>query len=61
MASRGLINGKADKAAALPKFSETLTLSQPGGAHYAHPLALPHLKISVITPLARKIKEREMA
>ena len=25
MASRGLINGKADKAADLPKFSETLT------------------------------------
>ena len=37
---RGVINGKADKAAALPKFSDTLTLSQPGGADYAHPLAL---------------------
>ena len=34
---RGVINGKA---AALPKFSDTLTLSQPGGADYAHPLAL---------------------
>ena len=29
------------KAAAFPKFSDTLILSQPG----AHPLALPHLKI----------------
>ena len=27
---RGVINGKAGKAAALPKFSDTLTLSQPG-------------------------------
>ena len=42
------------KAAALPKFSDTLTLSQPrgGGADYAHPLALPCLKNSVITPLS---------
>ena len=38
---RGVFNGKAGKAAALPKFSDTLTLSQPGGgADYAHPLAL---------------------
>ena len=35
---RGVINGKADKAAALPKFSDLLTLSQSGGADYAHPL-----------------------
>ena len=35
---------KAGKAAALPKFSDTLTLSQPEGADYAHPLALPCLK-----------------
>ena len=35
---RGVINGKADKAAALPKFSDMLTLSQSGGADYAHPL-----------------------
>ena len=42
---RGIINGKAGKAAALPKFSDTLTLSLPRGADYtAHPLALPHLK-----------------
>ena len=34
---RGVINGKAGKAAALPKFSDMLTLSQPGGADYAHP------------------------
>ena len=31
-----VINGKPDKAAALPKFSDTLTLSQPEGADYAH-------------------------
>ena len=37
---RGVINGKAGKAAALPKFSDTLTLSQPRGADYAHPLDL---------------------
>ena len=35
--------------------------TQPGGAYYAHPLAQPHLKISLITPLPRKIKERGMA
>ena len=28
-----------------------LTLSQSGGADYAHPLALPHLKFFMITPL----------
>ena len=28
---RGIINDKASKAAALPKFSDDLTLSQPGG------------------------------
>ena len=48
---RGVINGKAGKAAASPKFSDTLTLSQSGGADYAPPLALSHLKIFVITPL----------
>jgi hypothetical protein len=37
---RGVINGKAGKATALPKFSDTLTLSQPEGADYAGPLAL---------------------
>ena len=41
MMIRGVINGKAGKAAALPKFSDTLTLLQPRGADYAHPLALP--------------------
>ena len=35
---RGVINGKAGKAAALPKFSDTLTLSQLA-------LALPHQKM----------------
>ncbi len=39
----GIINGKAGKAAALPRFSDTLTLSQPERADYAHPLALPQL------------------
>ena len=39
---RGVTNGKAGKAAALPKFSDTLTLSQPGGAKYAdHWLCFP--------------------
>ena len=41
---RGVINGKAGKTAALPKFSDTLTLSRPEGADYAHRLALPCLK-----------------
>ena len=35
---QGVINGMAGKAAALPKSSDTLTLSQPGGADYAHSL-----------------------
>ena len=34
---RGVINGKAGKAPALPKFSDMLTLSHSGGADYAHP------------------------
>ena len=42
MSLRGIINGKLD---ALPRFSDMLTLSQPGGADYAHPLALPHQKM----------------
>ena len=41
---RGVINDKAGKAAALPKFSDMLSLSQPAGADYAQPLALPCLK-----------------
>ena len=40
----GVIHGKAGKAAAFPKFSDTLTLCQPWGADHAHPLALPCLK-----------------
>ena len=48
---RGVINGKTGKAAALPKVSDTLTLSQSGGADYAQPLDLPHRKNFVITPL----------
>ena len=54
---RDVINGKTGKAAALPKFSDMLTLSQSGGANYAQPLALPHLKFFVITPL-QFMKER---
>ena len=48
---RGVINGKAGKAAALSKFSYTLIPSQSGGADYTQQLALPHLNFSVITPL----------
>ena len=55
MSNRGVINDKAGKAAALSKFSDTLTLSQPRGTDYAHPLALPHLKKIVIMPLSNKI------
>ena len=47
----GVINGKEGKAAALSKFSDTLTLSQPGRADYAHPLEMPCLKNPGITPL----------
>ena len=53
--NRGVINGKAGKTAALPKFSDMLTLSQSGGADCTQPLALPHLKIFVITPLRKKV------
>ena len=40
---RGVINGKAGKAAALPKFSDMLTLSQPGWGQImpTHWLCLP--------------------
>ena len=48
---RGVINGKTGKAVAIPKFSDMLTLSQTGGADYAHPLALLALKNSLIMPL----------
>ena len=37
---RCVINGKAGKAAALPKSSD---ISQLGGTDYAQPLALPHI------------------
>ena len=40
------MNSKAGKAAALPKFSDMLTLYQSGGTDYPHPLALPHLFFS---------------
>ena len=38
------------QAAALPKFSDTLTLSQPEGADYAHLLALLTEKIPDYAP-----------
>ena len=48
---------KASKAA-LPKFLDTLTLSQPGrGADYAHPLALLASNNSLITPLRPLISD----
>ena len=57
-ALRGIINGKADKAAALPKFSDMLTLSQSGHRGRLCPsingLALPHLNFFVIMPLTLK-------
>ena len=49
----GILNGKEGKAAALAKFSGTLTLSQPGRADYAHPLELSCLKNSRITVVIR--------
>jgi hypothetical protein len=50
--TRGVINGKAGKAATLPKFSDTLTLSQPEREEdYAHSLAPPRLKFSMLTHL----------
>ena len=33
------------------KLTDTLTLSQSGGADYTQPLVLPHKNIFVITPL----------
>ena len=43
--SDGVINGKVDKAAALPKFSDTLTLSQPGvGGRLCLPIGAACLK-----------------
>ena len=49
--SRGVIKSKAGKAAALPKFSDTLTLSQSGRLCPPIDFTLPYLKISVIMPL----------
>ena len=46
---------KAGKAATLPKFSDTLALSQPRGADCAYPLALLGQKNSVIMPLISPI------
>ena len=37
---RGVINGKAGKADALPKSSNTLTIFQPGGVDYANLLSI---------------------
>ena len=41
---------QARQAAALPKFSDTLTLSQPEGTDYADPLALLAKKIQDYAP-----------
>ena len=49
--TRDVINDKEVKATALPKFSDMLTLSLPRGVDYAHPLVLPHLKFTMITPM----------
>ena len=58
---RDVINGKAGKAAALPKFSDMLTLSQSGeGADYAQPLVLLHLKDFMTTPLDIEKKLRKI-
>ena len=46
---KGVINGKAGKAVALPKFSDTLILSEPGEADYAY----------LITPLPEKLIVQE--
>ena len=40
ISTRGVIKSKAGKATALSKFSNMLTLSQTGGAYYAHTLGL---------------------
>ena len=51
---RGVINGKAGKTAAFPKFSDMITLSQSGGGgggvDYAQPLALPQQKCDYLRP-----------
>ena len=58
---RGIINSKAGKAAASPKFLDTLNLSQSGGADYTQPLALLYLKFYMITPLnVKRIKPYAM-
>ena len=42
--SQGVINGREGKEAALPKFSDMLSLCPSEGEDYAQPLALPCLK-----------------
>ena len=55
---RGIINGMAGKTATFTNFSDMLTYSYSGGvADYANPLVLPHLKISLITPMKMKMSE----
>ena len=48
---RGIIDSKAGKAAALQIFFIYVNPISIKGADYAQPLALPHLKNFVITPL----------
>jgi hypothetical protein len=45
MLFRGIINGKAGKVAALPKFFRYINPISTRGADYGHTLALPHLNI----------------
>ena len=58
--NRGVINGEAGKAAALPQFSDALTLSESERADYAQPLALPHQFFFLITPLHKYTDEIEI-
>ena len=49
--NQGRINGKVGKAAAVPKFSDTLTLYQPGGGGLCSPIgfALPQKILRLCT------------
>ena len=49
--NRDVINGKEGKTAALPKFSDMLTLSQSGGGRLCPPISFASPKKILITPL----------
>jgi hypothetical protein len=53
---RGKINGKTGKTAVLPKYSDSLTLSQPARADYARDMS--HLKNPVITHLRVTVHQK---